>query len=44
MVSRKIGVKISNIKFTKSESKGITANDSADEKVKQAEEYILLIQ
>ena len=34
MVSRKIGVKISNIKFTKSESKGITANDSADEKVK----------
>lgn len=33
MVSRKIGVKISNIKFTKSESKGITSNDKGDDKV-----------
>lgn len=34
MVSRKIGVKISNIKFTKSESKGITSNDKGDDKIK----------
>ncbi len=33
MVSRKIGVKISNIKFTKSESKGITSNDKGDDKI-----------
>ena len=32
-VSRKVSVKVSDVEFSKSESKGITSNDNGDEKV-----------